>query len=130
MNKEPHETLEKSPDTSQEPPISNAHLDVLAEGKESSKHRSDLRTHRLWLIELWFENRELFKEFVKHVILFSLLLSSLECLHRLLMLSSLAPQELNLLGKLHFFMSATILLIFATGFIIRVLRSEFRRENK
>lgn len=85
---------------------------------------------RFWLIELWFENRELFKEFVKHALFVFLLLASLEGLNRLFKLSSVPSHELNLFGKVHFYMSIIILLIFTFSFIIRVLKSEFGRTGK
>lgn len=85
---------------------------------------------RFWLIELWIENRELFKDFVRHIVSFLLFLTSLEGLHRLLKLSTLSPHELNLLSRLHFYMNLIILLVFAFSFIITVLKSEFGGSKK
>jgi len=82
------------------------------------------------LIELWAENRELFKEFVKHVIFFLLLLAGLESFHRLLNLSSLDTQQLKLVGRLHFYMSTMLLLLFALSFIMKVLKFEWRDIKK
>jgi hypothetical protein len=88
------------------------------------------QTKRFWLIELWFENREIFKEFVRHALFVLLLLASLEGLNRLFRLSSLPSHELNLFGKLHFYMSIMILLLFILSFIIKLLKSEFREGQE
>lgn len=65
-----------------------------------------------WWVELWSEKRELFKEAVAHLLVFSGLLGSLEVAHRLLATSTLPSEEINLLNKVHFYMSAIILVIF------------------
>jgi hypothetical protein len=83
------------------------------------------RSKSWWWIELWHEKRELFKEAVAHLLLFSGLLGSLEVAHRLLATSTLPVEEIDLLNKVHFYMSAIILVIFAFSFIIKVLKSEF-----
>jgi hypothetical protein len=88
-----------------------------------------LRKKRWWWVELWFEKRELFKEAVAHVLLFAGLLGSLEVAHRLLEKSTLPADELYLLNKVHFYMYAIILVIFAFSFIIKALKSEFGKNR-
>lgn len=116
--------------TSKEALVTSDQFERCVRQSESVENHPKQHAKRFWLVELWVENRELFKEFVKHALLLILLLASLESLNRLLRLSSLAPHELNLFGKLHFYMSAMILFIFALSFIIKVLESEFGGDKK
>jgi hypothetical protein len=77
-----------------------------------------------WWVELWSDKRALIKEAVAHCLLFAGLLVSLEGAHRLLKWSTLPPEELYVLSKVHFYMFAIILVVFALGLIIKVLNSE------
>lgn len=92
---------------------------------ESSGYSAPLHGKTWFWVELWYEKRELFKDAVAHLLLFAGLLGSLEVAHRLLATSTLPVEEINLLNKVHFYMSAIILVIFAFSFIIKVLKSEF-----
>ena len=118
------------PNTSKEAFVTSGHLKKHVVRQSESNENHPEHQKRFWLIELWIENRELFKEFVKHAIFFLLLLTSLESFHRLMNLSSLDPQELKLFGKLHFYMSTMLLLLFALSFIMRVLKFEWRDVKK
>lgn len=84
------------------------------------------RPRRFWVIELWEENREVFKELVKHILIFGVFIASLSGIHHLLKLSSLPENELGLLNKLHFYAYVIALVIFAGSFIIKVVIFEFR----
>lgn len=97
--------------------------------EQSGSADTPLETKSWWWVELWYEKRELFKEAVAHLLLFSGLLGSLEIAHRLLATSTLPSEEINLLNKVHFYMSAIILVIFAFSFIIKVLKWEFGKKN-
>lgn len=132
MEKEHQPTLDVTePRTSKETLVTSAHLERhAARQSESIENRPEQHPKRLWLIELWIDNRELFKEFVKHAIFFLLLLAGLESFHRLLNLSSLDPQELKLFGKLHLYVSTMLLLLFALSFIMKVLKFEWRDIKK
>lgn len=78
-----------------------------------------------WWVELWSDKRELVKEAVAHSLLFAGLLASLEGAHWLLKWSTLPAEELYILNKVHFYMYAIILVIFAFSFIVKMLKSEF-----
>jgi hypothetical protein len=87
-----------------------------------------------WWVELWFEKRNVFKEAIWHILLFSGLLGSLEAAHQLLKRSSLPAEEIDILNKVHFYMYAVILVIFAVSFIIKLVLMQylelFEREEK
>lgn len=82
------------------------------------------RTRSWWWVELWSDKRALIKEAVAHCLLFSGLFVFLEGAHRLFKWSTLPPEELYVLSKVHFYMFAIILVVFALGLIIKVLNSE------
>ncbi len=82
--------------------------------------------YRLWPVELWFENRKLFKEFMKHAIFFGLVLGGLEGFHRLLGMLSLPPEQLHFLDLFHFYSYVVVLAIFVFSFIMKLLYSEYR----
>ncbi len=88
------------------------------------------RSKDWWWVELWYEKRELFKQVVAHNLLFAGLLGSLEIAHRLLRRLTLPHDESYFFNRVHFYMYIVILVIFAFGFIIKVLRSEFGRKNQ
>jgi ABC-type bacteriocin/lantibiotic exporter with double-glycine peptidase domain len=81
---------------------------------------------RLWLLEIWIENRELFKQFVTHALLFGLFLVSLETFHRLVEKSTLDPQNIDLLNQFHFYSHFVTLVLFALNFIIKVTFKVFK----
>ena len=82
-----------------------------------------------WWVELWLDKRELVKGTVAHSLFFAGLLGSLEGAHRLLKWSSLPPDELYVLNKVHFYMYAIILVIFAFSFIVKVLKLELSHKK-
>jgi hypothetical protein len=104
------------------------HLAAPGEEGLEGKPRPLPKAPRFWIVELWTENRETFKHFVKHILLFSMLLGSLEALHRLMARSTLPAEELHTLNELHFYMWAIVSVIFASSFIVKVLKSEFWGE--
>jgi hypothetical protein len=77
-----------------------------------------------WWVELWSAKRPLVKEGVAHGLSFAGVVVFLEGAHRLLKWSSLPPEELYVFTKVHFYMFAIILVVFALGLIIKVLNSE------
>lgn len=83
------------------------------------------RKRSWWWVELWWDKRELVKGAVAHSLIFAGLLGSLEIAHRLLKWSTLPPEQLYVLDKVHFYMYAIILVIFAFSFVVKMLRSEF-----
>ena len=82
------------------------------------------RSRSWWWVELWSDKRALIKEAIAHCLLFAGLFVFLEGAHRLLKWSTLPPEELYVLSKVHFYMFAIILVAFALGLIIKVLNSE------
>lgn len=82
---------------------------------------STTKTKDWWFIELWRENRELFKELVKHILLFVIFLVILELLHHLLKYSSISDGQKLILDIVDFHMVVIILAIFAVRFIIKAI---------
>ena len=82
------------------------------------------RNESWWWVELWLDKRELVKGTVAHTLFFGGLVGTLEVVHRLLRWSTLPTDELYVLNKVHFYMYAIILVIFAFSFILRVLKLE------
>lgn len=81
---------------------------------------------RFWLVEMWEENRALFKELIKHILIFSLFIALLSGSHYLLQRSKLPQDELELVSKVHFYTYVVALVIFSASFIIKVVIYEFR----
>ncbi len=77
-----------------------------------------------WFFELWYANRELFKELIKHVVIFGLLFSALEGFHRVLNGSHLPAEELALLNKFHFWTSVVLFVIFTISLTIKAILYE------
>ena len=105
--------------------FSEAELCTILFGRTSLKP-----TYRFWPFELWNENRELFKEFMKHMALFVLLIASLEFMHRISALMTLPPEHVHLLSNIHFFLNVFLLLIFAFSLTMRVILTEFRSTKR
>jgi len=78
---------------------------------------------RWWFIELWFEKRELFKEFVGEAFFIASMLVALDIIHRLIATTTLEPYQVALLSKAHFYMSFASLGILSLGFIITLMKS-------
>src|SRR5215207_10024253 len=74
-----------------------------------------------WWLELWYEQRKLFKELIKHVVVFIVLFGTLESFHWVIGKSRLEPARLFMLDKFHFWSSIVLLFIFAVSLIIKVL---------
>lgn len=85
---------------------------------------------RNFLIELWTENRGLFKELLKHILIFAIFIVSLTLLHEVLEFSSLPPDRKDALDKIHFYMSVVALVIFSTSFMIKVIIFEYKDMKK
>jgi hypothetical protein len=95
-----------------------------------SEQTSVVPSTKWWWVELWVENRALFKEMVKHVLFFGGLIGSLEGFHKLLGVSKLPDAQRELLNRVHFDMYLVALVIFAISFIIKVLYLEYKGIRK
>ena len=82
------------------------------------------RKRSWWWVELWSDKRPLVKEAVAHGLSFAGLVVFLDVAHRLLKWSTLPPDQLYVFSKIHFYMFAIILVVFALGLIIKVVNSE------
>lgn len=87
------------------------------------------RERRLWFIEIWFENREAFKELMKGVLGFGTFVVVLTVLHELLKLSSLPENYKVVIDKVHFYPSVVALVILSVSFIIKIAIFEVRGED-
>jgi hypothetical protein len=88
------------------------------------------RPTEFWFVELWYENSEIFKEVVKHIIIFGFFGGALEIFHRVQKKSQLPPEEGILLSKMHFYGYAVLLVIFGVSLIIKVFRMEYRGSQR
>ena len=93
-------------------------------GTDTSGHKKEA-----WYRELWDENRELFKELIKHVLIFALLVVSMTLLQKILKLADLPEQKREKLDAVHFYMSLIVFVIFGFSFIIKVGVLEFRSKK-
>lgn len=84
---------------------------------------------QIWPIELWQENRGIFKELIKHIMFFLLFLGSLIGIHEILARSGLPANQIEIIDKIHFYESIIALLIFSGSFVIKVLIFEFQRTR-
>jgi hypothetical protein len=82
-----------------------------------------------WFIELWWESREIFKELVRHILFFGMLIGSLILFHYVLERSGLPPDQKAALDKVHFWGSVISLVIFTVSFIIKLAFFEFRGKQ-
>jgi hypothetical protein len=82
-------------------------------------------TRRNWIVELWRDNRQIFKELVKHTVVFLLFVAALTLSEKILKYSSLADDRKSLLDKVEFYGSIIALVIFFGSFIIKVMIWEF-----
>lgn len=89
---------------------------------ESSKEPSQ----RWWWNELWYENRELFKELIKHLLIFLTFFGFLVGAHELLRRSHVPKEQIVVIDKIHFYLSVISLVIFAVSFIIKLVVFEVR----
>lgn len=79
-----------------------------------------------WFFELWYENRELFKEIVKHILIFTILLGVLILVDKLLKHTDFSPERKEALDRLDYYMVVIVLVIFAVSFIIKIVLFEIR----
>lgn len=105
--------------------ISVVHSETGAARTPSEPPSAARRNKSWWWVELWLDKRELVKGTVAHTFFFGGLVGTLEALHRLLKWSTLPTDELYVINKVHFYMYAIILVIFAFSFILKVLKLEF-----
>lgn len=84
------------------------------------------RSQRWWWIELWYENRELFKELIKHLLIFLAFFALLVGAHELLRRSHVPKEQIDVIDKIHFYLSVISLVIFAVSFIIKLIVFEIR----
>lgn len=109
----------------QQPPESPTHAPL--QERESAVPAQPLAAKsQFWFVELWKENREVFKELIKHIFFFLLLIGSLIGFHELLSRSTLPPNQKEMLDKVHFYMSIIVSVIFSFSFIIKAIIYEFR----
>ena len=91
--------------------------------------QAENKSGRFWLVELWLEKREFFKEFMAEVFFVGLFLLSFEFFHRALALTSLEPNQIQLLNKTHFYFNYGSLVILSFGFVITVVKSFLTRSQ-
>lgn len=84
-----------------------------------------------WFIEIWYENRDIFKSFVEHIVFTFLPLIFLFFVEWLIKNSNLSNDKKEILEFIDFCCIAVFLVIFAVNFLIKVLIFMFsgRKEN-
>lgn len=76
---------------------------------------------RFLLIEIWEENREIFKTLITHPLLYSIPLGSLFLIDLIIRKSALDEAEKSILLRVDFYGIALVLVIFTGSFIMEVL---------
>jgi uncharacterized membrane protein YidH (DUF202 family) len=94
--------------------------------ENKTQPHSPLISRKNVLVELWEQNRRVFQELLKHVLIFTLFIGSLTLLHEVLKFSSLPNDRKQTLDNIHFYMSVVALVIFSTSFMIKVIIFEFK----
>lgn len=69
-------------------------------------------------------HKNFFFQLAWHILIFATLIGSLSGIHQLLLISRLPVQQMELINKFHFYSYLILMVIFAVGFIIRVLLRE------
>lgn len=96
--------------------------DNVGGGKVGEAHASK----KCWIVEMWEEGRELFKELVRHILIFLIFFVGFELLHLLQKKSALPPHQMVIFEGIHFWTVVIVLGIFSIGFIIKVIVFEYR----
>jgi hypothetical protein len=86
----------------------------------------DRRHSSYWFVELWDENRKVFKELIKHIVFFAFLFGAVWLLDALSSISHLTEHKKNVLGDVHFYASIISVGTFSVSFIIKVLIIEYQ----
>lgn len=92
-----------------------------------------VQTRDYWFIEMWTEDRELFKTLIRHVFGFSILYGAISAGHYLSNHSDLPEQRKALLDVVHFYSLLAWLGVFSLSFIIKALKLEYvvmRKSDK
>jgi len=76
--------------------------------------------HPLWVIEIWQENREVFKTFLAHTISTLLLILALVVFEYVINKSGLSPSHKVILEEIDFYWLAIALLLFGFDFTIKL----------
>ncbi len=79
-----------------------------------------------WFIELWWESRDAFKELVKHILFFGMLIGALALFHVIIKNSGLPDEQKKVFDKVHFYISLIVLVIFSVSFIIKIIKFEYQ----
>jgi hypothetical protein len=79
-----------------------------------------------WWVELWYENRQLFKELIKHAVIFAFFAVALELYHRTHKGSQLPPEEAVWFNKIHFYGYIVLLVILGGILFIKVAYIELK----
>ena len=85
--------------------------------------------HRYWFVEVWEEDRELFKELVKHIIRYSLLMISLFLTKHLVDHLDYPEDLKHPFEVIHYYGILIIVLLFTFFFILKILAFEVRRRR-
>jgi hypothetical protein len=76
---------------------------------------------RIFLSEIWTENRSVVKEIISHTVGFALLIGVLLAFHPVIERSPLPLDEKEILHKIDFYTTVISLIMFAARFVIKLL---------
>lgn len=85
---------------------------------------------RLWFIEVWEDNRELFKELFTHICFFAMLILALVLFHLVVNWLPYPQERKETIEAIDYYGIVTVLAIFTVVFIIKALYFEFRKMRK
>ena len=94
----------------------------------TEKRRIDLR--KWWLVEIWKENREVFKALVVHTIAFGLLIEILSFLAHRIEGSGLPQERKEILEAVDFYLTVIALVVFGVDFITKLLVHFWRSKDE
>jgi hypothetical protein len=82
-----------------------------------------------WFVEMWKENREVFKELVLHVIKYLLLILILFASHYLLRVFDYPRDRKEIFDNIVYYAIVTSFVIFAVSFVMKLRHFEFPKKK-
>jgi hypothetical protein len=92
------------------------------QSKPGSSHAEiDVSRGKWWTVEIWEDEREIFKALTRHVLAFVLLIGTLVLFHKLFEFLNLPPQRQELLERIDYYVIVLALVMFTFSFGYRLV---------
>jgi hypothetical protein len=88
---------------------------------KSKPHPFNGERGRLWIVEVWKDERDALKMLTQHVLAFVLFIGALVLFHKLFEFLSLPPQQQELLERINYYGMVSALVLFGFSFTFRVV---------